>query len=145
MHDLSNRFILKQFVGFQLLTFLLKLWSCSHNLQYLILDFVKAPPRQHDKVPILRVFTDDFVNELTRVIVYLKGLISLWVTTAIQDSRLDDSSDELLLIFDVNCGSILRTETAVELTNALIGRMLVVVEACDSPGPMGSRQQNSLQ
>jgi hypothetical protein len=75
----------------------------------------------------------------------LQFLVDFGVAAAVQHCLLTHPSHEALLVLHVDCGPVLQTQTAVVLPDALVGRVLVVVETSDVPCPVRGRQDESLE
>lgn len=75
----------------------------------------------------------------------LQFLVDFGVAAAVQHCLLTHPPHEALLVLHVDSGSVLQTQAAVILPDALIRRVLVVVEPSDVPRPVRGRQDESLE
>jgi len=92
----------------------------------------------------LRVPACHSENGVASVVTDLKLLVDFGVAAAVEYCLFCDLSDEAILVFDVNGGPVLWTETAIIVPDSLVGSVLVVIEASNAPGTMGGRQHESL-
>lgn len=131
------------FLFLQAVIFCLEFLLFCH-FYYLVFDFIESAPRKDEKVASLRVFADDFIDYLMRLVVNHELLEDLRYAATIKNCPFYDFTHVSLLVIYLYSWATAQAATKIRLSNPSIGNMIVIVLTNDTPWPMRCRQKKPL-